>query len=48
VLKSDDENLNKKLLSKGRELAEQSTELHQIIEMELRQLNRRKSLSLSI
>ncbi|MDX2070473.1 MAG: AAA family ATPase [Haliscomenobacter sp.] len=48
VLKSNDENLNKKLLSKGRELAEQSTELHQIIEMELRQLNRRKSLSLSI
>lgn len=48
ILKSDDENLNKKLLSKGRELAVQSTELHQIIEMELRQLNRRKSLSLSI
>lgn len=48
VLKSNDENLNKKLLGKGRELAVQSTELHQIIEMELRQLNRRKSLSLSI
>lgn len=48
VLKSNDENLNQKLLSKGRELAVQSTELHQIIEMELRQLNRRKSLSLSI
>lgn len=48
VLKSDDDNLNKELINKGRELAEQSAELHQIIEMELRQVNRRKSLSLSI
>lgn len=48
VLKSDAENLHAELIKKGRELAEQSAELHQIIEMELRQVNRRKSLSLSI
>lgn len=48
VLKSDNESLHEELINKGRELAEQSAELNQIIQMELRQVNRRKSLSLSI
>lgn len=48
ILKGSNGSTHDSLLSAGRILAKQSDELRQIIEMELRQINRRQSLQLSL